>query len=182
MLFTWATQGDREYAQKTGVKVSIPAGLLQAANNALRKEGNRGRAESLATEIIDTYPNSAEAQNAKDLLREIFGTDGSAARSNEQQQRGPKLTPEQEANLQRHLRYQEGERAEEQGLVARRTMQGALLIPLVVGIAILVAGLKFYGLETGQPGISIIQIMALPVIALGAAITFYVLKGISKLR
>ena len=162
--------------------MSTPAELLHAANHALRIEGNEDRAESLAVEIIKSYPNSTEAQYAKELLREIYGVYGSAAGADEQQRRGPKLTPEQEANLQRHLRYQEGERTEEQGVVIRRTMQGALLIPLVVGIAMLVSGLKLYaiGAVVGVE-VSIVQIMALLVIALGAAVSFYVLKGIVKL-
>jgi len=182
MLFNWATQGDRERAEKTGVNMSTPAELLHTANHALRIEGNEDRAESLAAEIIESYPNSTEAQYAKELLREIYGVYGSAAGADEQQRRGPKLTPEQETNLQRHLRYQEGERTEEQGVVARRTMQGALLIPLVVGIAMLVSGLKLYaiGAVVGVE-VSIVQIMALLVIALGAAVSFYVLKGIVKL-
>jgi len=162
--------------------MSTPAELLHAANHALRIEGNEDRAESLAVEIIKSYPNSTEAQYAKELLREIFGVYGSAAGADEQQRRGPKLTPEQEANLQRHLRYQEGERTEEQSVVTRRMMQGALLIPLVVGIAMLVSGLKLYAIGTeGGVALSIAQIMALLVIALGAAVSFYVLKGIVKL-
>jgi hypothetical protein len=182
MLFNWATQGDRERAEKTGVNMSTPAELLHAANHALRIEGNDDRAESLAAEIIESYPNSTEAQYAKELLREIFGVDGSAAGADEQQRRGPKLTPEQEANLQRHLRYQEGERTGEQGVVIRRTMQGVLLIPLVVGIAMLVAGLEIFasGGDLNR-GVNIVHIIALPVIALGAAVSFYVLMGIVRL-
>jgi hypothetical protein len=146
MLFNWATQGDRERAEKTGVNMSTPAELLHAANHALRIEGNDDRAESLAAEIIESYPLSTEARYAKELLREIFGVDGSAAGADEQQRRGPKLTPEQEANLQRHLRYQKGGRIQEQG-IAKRGMQGILiliLILLVAGIASIWDALKLF--------------------------------------
>ena len=127
--------------------MSTPAELLHGASHALRIEGNEDRAESLAAEIIESYPNSTEAQYAKELLREIFGVDGSAAGAVEQQ-RGPKLTPEQEANLQRHLRYQKGIKTQEQGL-AKRGMQGILillLILLVGGIVINWTDLKMFAI------------------------------------
>jgi len=156
------------------MNMSKPAGLLQAAKYALRTEGNKGRAEALAMEIVNSHPNSTEAQNAKDLLREIFGTDGSAPASDEQQRHGPKLTPEQEANLQRHLMYQKGERNGEQSyFVTRRLMQIVLLVFLAAGITILVAGLKFNNDGLG--------ILAMASFALGGAISFYALKGIINL-
>ena len=128
--------------------MSTPAELLHGASHALRIEGNEDRAESLAAEIIESYPNSTEAQYAKELLREIFGVDGSAAGADEQLRRGPKLTPEQEANLQRHLRYQKGIKTQEQGL-AKRGMQGILillLILLVGGIVINWTDLKMFAI------------------------------------
>lgn len=133
--------------------MSTPAELLHAANHALRIEGNDDRAESLAAEITESYPNSTEAQYAKELLREIFGVYGSAAGADEQQRRGPKLTPEQEANLQRHLRYQKGEKTQEQGL-AKRGMQGILILILVL----LVGGIASIWDD--------LKLLAIPVLAL----------------
>ena len=174
MFVTWATQGDREHVEERGMNMSKPAGLLQAAKYALRPEGNRDRAEALAMETVNGHPNSTEAQNAKDLLREFFGTDGSAAESDEQQRRGPKLTPEQDPNLQRHLMYQKGERNGEQSyFVTRKMMHIVLLVFLAAGITILVAGLKF-----NNDGL---DILALASFALGGAISFYALKGIINL-
>ena len=160
--------------------MSTSAELLQAAKYALREKGNKYRAESLAAEIIKSYPHCAEARQAEDLMREILGKDDSAAKSGEQRRRGPKLTPEQEANLQRHLRYQKAERAGDQSPVARQTKAVVLLIPLAAGIAIIVPSLMFYADMKSGYGVNIVQIMVLPFIAIGAAVLFYALKGIFK--
>jgi hypothetical protein len=146
MLFTWATQDDREYAHKNRSKDVHTCRTVTGCKYALRIDGNEDRAESLAAEIIESYPFSTEARYAKELLPEIFGVDGSEAGAYEQQRRRPKLTPKQEANLQRHLRYQKGERTQEQGL-AKRGMQGILILILIVlvgGIASIWDALKLF--------------------------------------
>jgi hypothetical protein len=101
MLFTRANPDDRKYAEESGTRMSPPAELFQAAKYALRKEWNKDRADSLAAEIIKSYPHCDEARQAEHLMREILGMNDSAAKADAQQRREPKLTPEQEANLQR---------------------------------------------------------------------------------
>jgi hypothetical protein len=68
--------------------------LLQAANYALRKEGDRIRAEKIAREILRSYPDSEEASYARTLLLEIEGKPKPTERS------GKEPTPPPQAKVE----------------------------------------------------------------------------------
>ena len=96
----------------------------------------------------------------------------------EQQQDEPKLTREQEANLQRHLKHQKRQRVRE---VDAESLY-ASLSRLIVGLGLTVWAFMIMGEGANDPSGGIVVIFGLVLLLLGVVLTIRGIRAVIKAR